>query len=102
ANIAASFQKAAIDLLLKRVFRAVEDTGLRRVVAGGGVAANSYLRRRLVEHSELDAIYPSLELCTDNGAMVAGLAYHLLRRGDRDELTLDVSARVTGFRKTYP
>ncbi len=102
ANIAASFQKAAIDLLLRRLFRAVEDTGLRRVVAGGGVAANSYLRRRLVEHSELDAIYPSLELCTDNGAMVAGLAYHLLCRGDRDDLTLDVSARVTGFRKTYP
>jgi len=102
ANIAASFQKAAVDLLLKRVYRAVADTGLRRVVAGGGVAANSYLRRCLDEHPELEAIYPSLPLCTDNGAMVAGLAYHLLRRGDRDDLTLDVSARVPGFRKTYP
>jgi len=102
ANIAASFQKAAIDLLLKRVVRAAADTGLRRVVAGGGVAANSYLRRSLGEHPELDAIYPSLELCTDNGAMVAGLAYHLFGRGDRDDLALDVSARVPGFRRTYP
>ncbi|MBU8912651.1 MAG: tRNA (adenosine(37)-N6)-threonylcarbamoyltransferase complex transferase subunit TsaD [Spirochaetales bacterium] len=102
ANIAASFQKAAVELLLKRLYRAAEDSGLRRVVAGGGVAANSYLRRSLAEHPELDAVYPSLELCTDNGAMVAGLAYHHLRRGDRDDLTLDVSARVAGFRKTYP
>ncbi|MEE8441164.1 MAG: tRNA (adenosine(37)-N6)-threonylcarbamoyltransferase complex transferase subunit TsaD [Spirochaetia bacterium] len=102
ANIAAGFQKAAIDLLLKRLYLAVEDTGLRRVVAGGGVAANSRLRRTLADHPELDAVYPSLELCTDNGAMVAGLAYHLLRRGDRDDLTVDVSPRVTGFRTTYP
>lgn len=102
ANIAASFQRAAVDLLLKRLYRAVEDTQLRRVVAGGGVAANSYLRRCLADHPKLDAVYPSLELCTDNGAMIAGLGYHFLLRGDRDDLTLDVSARVTGFRKTYP
>ena len=101
-NIAASFRKCAIDLLLKRVLRAVRDIGLNRVVAGGGVAANSYLRRSLAEHPEVDAIYPSLALCTDNGAMVAGLGWHLLNRGDRDGLETDVSARVSGFRKTYP
>jgi N6-L-threonylcarbamoyladenine synthase len=102
ANIAASFQKAAVDMLLRRVLKAVSDTGVRTVVAGGGVAANSYLRKALAEHPEIAAVYPSLELCTDNGAMVAGLGYHLLRRGQHDGLDLDVSARVAGFRKTYP
>jgi len=48
-NIAASFQKAAIDILLSRLYRAVDDTGIRTIVAGGGVAANSYLRRKLTE-----------------------------------------------------
>ena len=101
-NIAASFQRAAIDMLVRRLFRAVEDTGIRRVVAGGGVAANSRLRRILAEHEELEVHFPPLELCTDNGAMIAGLGYHLLQRGDRGGLDLDVSARVEGFRRPYP
>ena len=101
-NIAASFQRAAIDMLVRRLFRAVEDTGIRRVVAGGGVAANSRLRRNLAEHDELEVHFPPLELCTDNGAMIAGLGYHLLQRGDRGGLDLDVSARVEGFRRPYP
>lgn len=101
-NIAASFQRAAIDALLKRLFRAIDDTGLRRVVAGGGVAANSYLRSQLAERVDLDVVFPPLELCTDNGAMIGGLGYHLLQRGERDGLDLDVSARVAGFRRTYP
>ena len=81
ANIAASFQKAAIDLLLSRLFRAVEDSGLSRVVAGGGVAANSYLRRALSARSDIEAIFPPLRLCGDNGAMVAGIACKYLERG---------------------
>ncbi len=101
-NIAASFQRAAIDALLKRLFRAVEDTGLARVVVGGGVAANSYLRSVLEAHDDLDVRFPPLELCTDNGAMIAGLGYHLISRGDRDGLDLDVSSRVPAFRATYP
>jgi N6-L-threonylcarbamoyladenine synthase len=51
ADIAASFQKTAVEILLRALFRAVEDTGLRTVVAGGGVAANSYLRARLAEYA---------------------------------------------------
>ncbi|MDR0287582.1 MAG: hypothetical protein LBI03_07770, partial [Clostridiales bacterium] len=43
ADIAASFQKTAVDILLRSLFRAAEDTGLSTIVAGGGVAANSYL-----------------------------------------------------------
>ncbi|TFG83934.1 MAG: tRNA (adenosine(37)-N6)-threonylcarbamoyltransferase complex transferase subunit TsaD [Spirochaetales bacterium] len=98
-NIAASFEKAAIDLLLSRLAKAVEDTGIRTVVAGGGVAANTYLRRRLSEKKDVRAIFPPLELCGDNGAMVAGLGCRMLERGDRDGLDLNVSPRVPSFRR---
>lgn len=101
-NIAASFQKAAIRILLSRLYRAVEDTGITRVVAGGGVAANSYLRAELGKKTGLEVIFPSLSLCTDNGAMIAGIGYHYLKAGIRSNLDETVSARVRGFRKTYP
>jgi N6-L-threonylcarbamoyladenine synthase len=99
ANIAASFQKAAIDLLLSRLFRAVEDTGLKRVVAGGGVAANSYLRRALAARGDLEVRFPSLRLCGDNGAMIAGIGCKYLERGESSGLDLSVSARVSLFRR---
>ncbi|MCX7024251.1 MAG: tRNA (adenosine(37)-N6)-threonylcarbamoyltransferase complex transferase subunit TsaD [Spirochaetes bacterium] len=98
-NIAASFEKAAIDLLVSRLLRAVDDTGIRVVVAGGGVAANSYLRNLLGERKDLDVRFPPLELCGDNGAMIAGLAFERFRRGDRDPFTLNASPRVPVFRR---
>jgi N6-L-threonylcarbamoyladenine synthase len=101
-NIAASFQKAAIGMIMNRVRKALRDTGVTRLVAGGGVAANSLLRRELKELPGVEAIVPSLQLCTDNGAMIAGIGYHYLRRGDRDGYELNASPRVRGFRKTYP
>lgn len=104
-NIAASFQRAAIGILVTRLERAIGDTGMKRVVAGGGVVANSHLRARLLELKEkhsLEIYFPSIRLCTDNGAMIAGLAYHLLARGERASLSLTASARVAGFRKNYP
>lgn len=97
-NIAASFQEAAVKILLSRLFRAVKDTGLTTVVAGGGVAANSRLRSMLAEHTELNCIFPPLKLCTDNGAMIAGVAYQFLRRGDTSPWTTTASARVTEFK----
>jgi N6-L-threonylcarbamoyladenine synthase len=101
-NIAASFQAAAIDILVDRTVKAARHTGLERVVAGGGVAANSYLRRRLGGLAQLEVIFPSLRLCTDNAAMVAGLGYQLLSRGRRSGLDLNASARVEGLRRAYP
>ncbi|HOX30959.1 MAG TPA: tRNA (adenosine(37)-N6)-threonylcarbamoyltransferase complex transferase subunit TsaD [Spirochaetales bacterium] len=98
-NIAASFRKAAVDLLLSRLFRAAEDTGLRRVVAGGGVAANSYLRRSLAARSDLEARFPPLRLCGDNGAMVAGIGCRYLERGESSGFDLNASARVPLYRK---
>ncbi|GHU26236.1 tRNA N6-adenosine threonylcarbamoyltransferase [Spirochaetia bacterium] len=99
ADLAASFQKTAIDILLRALFRAVEDTGLSTVVIGGGVAANSYLRDCLKNHPDIRSIMPPPILCGDNGAMVAGIAYHYLIRGDRSPLTVRASARVSNFRR---
>ncbi|MFP4301675.1 MAG: tRNA (adenosine(37)-N6)-threonylcarbamoyltransferase complex transferase subunit TsaD [Spirochaetaceae bacterium] len=101
-DIAASFEKAAVDMLLLRLLRAVRDTGIRRVVAAGGVAANSYLRERLRREKELEVYVPPLKLCTDNAAMVAGLGYHYLARGERSAYEEGVRARVPRFRHSYP
>lgn len=101
-NIAASFQRAAITMILKRIKLAVKDTGISTLVVGGGVAANSLLREELGSLEGVDARFPSMSMCTDNGAMIAGLGYHYLRRGDRSGLELNAYPRVQGFRKTYP
>jgi N6-L-threonylcarbamoyladenine synthase len=101
-DIAASFQKTAVEILLRALFRAVEDTGLTTIVAGGGVAANSYLRARLAERADLRCVFPPLEFCGDNGAMIAGIGYQYLVRGDRSPLNVVASARVQGFKKRYP
>jgi N6-L-threonylcarbamoyladenine synthase len=102
ANLAASFQKAAIDILLRAVFRAVEDTGLSTLVAGGGVAANSYLRAAVAARADIRAHFPPLELCGDNGAMIAGLGFHYLSRGERSGWGVGANARVDGFKRRYP
>ena len=99
-NIAASFRETAVKILLSRLFKAVDDTGLKTIVAGGGVAANSRLRALLAERSDLRCIFPSLKLCTDNGAMIAGVGYRYLERGDTSPWNTTASARVSGFKKS--
>jgi N6-L-threonylcarbamoyladenine synthase len=101
-DIAASFQKTAVEILLRALFNAVSDTGLSTIVAGGGVAANSYLRNALAQRQDLRCIFPPPELCGDNGAMIAGIGYHYLTRGESSALSVTASARVTGFKKKYP
>jgi len=101
-DIAASFQKTAVEILLRALFNACEDSGLSSIAAGGGVAANSYLRARLAERHDLRCIFPPPEFCGDNGAMIAGIAFHYLSRGDRSPLSVTASARVEGFKKKYP
>ncbi len=102
-NIAASFQRAAVNMLIKRVRAALEETGLKRVSAGGGVAANSYLRSELLALQEggYEVSFPALKLCTDNGAMIAALAYEYLKDGVRSDFYESASARVTAFKKQY-
>ncbi|GAB6391095.1 MAG: tRNA (adenosine(37)-N6)-threonylcarbamoyltransferase complex transferase subunit TsaD [Treponematales bacterium] len=99
ADIAASFQKAAVDILLRSLFRAVEDSCLTTIVAGGGVAANSRLRAALAARKDLTCVFPPPDLCGDNGAMVAGIGFRCLERGDTFPFTASASARVAAFKR---
>lgn len=101
-NIAASFQRIAIDILVDKTLKAVADTGIEHVVAGGGVVANSYLRQRLISHLGDKVVFPALSLCTDNAAMVAGYGYWLLSTGEHASFNLSAEPRVPLFRHTYP
>lgn len=92
----------AVDVLVQRIRRAVRDTGLPLVVVGGGVAANRYLRETLSQMPEIRSVFPPMELCTDNAAMVAGIAYRLLKDGYRALLDARAEPRVPLYRKAYP
>lgn len=100
-NIAASFQRVAVGMLIKKVDKALKDTGLKRISAGGGVAANSLVRSSLkaYESKGYEVSFPSLKLCTDNGAMVAGLGYRYIVDGFRSDYDLSASARVAAFKR---
>ncbi|MBL7224422.1 MAG: tRNA (adenosine(37)-N6)-threonylcarbamoyltransferase complex transferase subunit TsaD [Candidatus Brocadiae bacterium] len=83
-DIAASFQEAVVDVLVTKSLRAVDRCGARTLVVGGGVACNSRLRAKLAEAADAEGIalrFAPPALCTDNAAMVAGLAEHLLAAG---------------------
>ena len=78
ADVAASFQAAAVDVLVAKARRAAADTGAKSICIGGGVAANSLLRARIVEagaEDGIDVFVPSREYCTDNAAMIAAAAW---------------------------
>ncbi len=92
ANIAASFQEAVIDVLVDKTILAAKMYNVNGILMGGGVAANSRLRQRLNEKSRESGIplyYPSFKLCTDNAAMVAGLAYKKYLEGDISGLDIE-------------
>ncbi|HEY5077846.1 MAG TPA: tRNA (adenosine(37)-N6)-threonylcarbamoyltransferase complex transferase subunit TsaD [Acidimicrobiia bacterium] len=81
ADVAASFQAAIVDVLVEKLLGAARETGIGTVVAGGGVAANSALRERLLDLAvagEVQVVLPSIALCTDNAAMVASVAAYRL------------------------
>lgn len=94
ADLAASFQRRAVGILVDRLEKAVALTGLRRVVVGGGVAANSALRRQAQARPDWEWRFPSQRLCTDNGAMIAALGWEYLRRGEDHGLGLQASGRA--------
>jgi tRNA N6-adenosine threonylcarbamoyltransferase len=71
ADIAASFQRAAIDSLVNRTLKAAREIGAQKLVVAGGVGANLLLRKQLSERFAGDVFYPRHEYCTDNGAMIA-------------------------------
>ncbi|KPK98989.1 MAG: hypothetical protein AMJ95_01675 [Omnitrophica WOR_2 bacterium SM23_72] len=90
-DIAASFQEAVIDALIKKSLLACKRKNSNRLLIGGGVAANHRLRVKFMDAIRLqglDCYFPRPQLCTDNASMVAGLAYPLFKKGLRDKLNL--------------
>jgi N6-L-threonylcarbamoyladenine synthase len=94
ADLAASFQEAVVDVLVAKCRQALAARGRRRLLVGGGVAANKRLRERLNElqaEESVEVIVPPAALCTDNAAMSA-IAWELLARGQTADLNTDVAA----------
>jgi N6-L-threonylcarbamoyladenine synthase len=102
ADLAASFQAAVVDVLAVKTAAAARATGARTVLIAGGVAASTALRLRLqeaiaAEFAGVDApalSFPPFAYCTDNAAMIAGAAYHVLRRGELGGWSLDIDPRL--------
>jgi N6-L-threonylcarbamoyladenine synthase len=93
-DVAASFQEAVCDVLVRKAIDAATDQGIEDILIGGGVAANSRLRAMATERAEAEGIrvrVPRPGLCTDNGAMVAALGAELVARG-RAPSALDLPA----------
>ena len=92
ADIAASFQKAVVDVLVTRAIAAAKDFGMKQVAIAGGVAANASLRYAMTEackENGLSFYYPSPVFCTDNAAMIGSAAYYEYLKGVRDGLDLN-------------
>ncbi len=92
ADLAASFQEAVADCLVAKAFAALEQTGMRTLCVGGGVAANGRIRQRLGEEAQrlgVDLHIAPPRLCTDNAVMGA-IAVERLKAGCVEELDLDV------------
>ena len=101
ADLAASFQKSVADVLCKKISYAIdiinkEHSNFKNVVVSGGVAANNYLRKRIIETAKLKGksiFFPPSNLCTDNGAMIAWAGYELYRAGVRSKLNIKAKPR---------
>lgn len=99
ANLAAATQDAIVDVLVAKSVAALKQTGLKRLVVAGGVGANRVLRDRLgrqLSRIKAEAYFPPLDLCTDNGAMIAFAAAQRVQRG-----LADLGAQGHGF-NVYP
>ncbi len=91
ANFAASFQRTAVETMVGTTKRAFNDYSPRSVVIAGGVAANQELRRLLSQELPIDIEYAPINLCTDNGAMIASLGYYYAQHNQPiDPFSLEV------------
>lgn len=92
ADVAASFQKAVVDALVKEAVRAMQATGYKKIVLAGGVSANKTLQNTLADAMRgigAHLVHPTSILCTDNAVMIAARGYYLYRAGVESPLTLN-------------
>ena len=85
-DVAASFQYAAVEILVRKTRTALERTELPALVVAGGVAANKHLRERLAADLPVPVFVPPFSLCVDNGAMIAAAGHSLLEHGRAGDL----------------
>jgi N6-L-threonylcarbamoyladenine synthase len=98
ADVAASFQRAAVAAVTQRIEQAIRTTKLRAVGVSGGVAANGYLRDRLAElarRREVKLLLPRPAYCTDNAAMIAAAGAERFARFGPSPLNLAAAARTS-------
>ncbi|GAA0693399.1 MULTISPECIES: tRNA (adenosine(37)-N6)-threonylcarbamoyltransferase complex transferase subunit TsaD [Clostridium] len=97
ADVAASFQKAVVDVLVENVMTACKKKNVDKIVVAGGVASNSKLRYRLIEEGNkrnINVLFPSPILCTDNAAMIASAAYFEFLKGNVASLDLNAKPNL--------
>ena len=91
-DLAASFQQAVVDVLVRKALMAIDRTGVKTLLLAGGVAANSLLRETLdkeLSKRSVRLVYPPPIFCTDNGAMIAITGYYHYLAGDFSPWTLN-------------
>jgi len=95
-NLAASFQMKIAQILTERVLKAISLKGVKKVILGGGVSSNLFLRSFLKNKtpSDVKIFFPPVELCTDNAAMVAACAYPKIKEGKFSPLSLDAQPNL--------
>jgi N6-L-threonylcarbamoyladenine synthase len=92
ADVAASFQKAVVEVLTDNVMKVCKERGVKKIAIAGGVASNSALRGNLIKEGSkigIEVLFPAPILCTDNAAMIASAAYFEYKRGVKSPLTLN-------------
>jgi N6-L-threonylcarbamoyladenine synthase len=94
-DVCASFQESVLRVIVENSIKAMEKYKIKSFVVGGGVSANSRLREMMLREAryrDFQLYFPPLSICSDNAAMVAGLAYRLYKKGI--EAPLDITARI--------
>lgn len=97
ADVAASFQKAVVDVLKENVFLTCERRNINKIAIAGGVASNSTLREELIKEGKkkgVEILFPDRILCTDNAAMIGSAAYYEFIKGNISKLDLNAKPNL--------